>query len=182
MATSTDNVLVALTGSVLYAPTGTTLPTTAAASWNAAFLDVGYISEDGIEENFNDESKTIKAWQKGAVVRRMITGSEHTFKFKMIEQNLYGVDLFYKGSTVTGTTTATLPVKVPTTEKWAFGFDIVDGSYLMRIVVPTGEVTERGNVVYKNDEPIGREITLTAYPNSSDITAYIYTSSLSGLS
>jgi hypothetical protein len=51
-----------------------------------------------------------------------------------------------------------------------------DGSDLIRIVVPDGQVVERGDVVYKNDTPIGYQVTVTAYPDASGVKAYIYQS------
>ena len=35
-------------------------------------------------------------------------------------------------------------------------------------------MTERGDVVYKNDEAIGYEVTITCYPDQNGVKAYKY--------
>ena len=49
-------------GAVHVAPIGTTLPTTALATLNEAFLDIGYISADGISNDISRTSTSIRAW------------------------------------------------------------------------------------------------------------------------
>ncbi|MBR5285585.1 MAG: phage tail protein, partial [Clostridia bacterium] len=49
-------------GAVHWAPIGTTLPTTATETLNAAFKELGYVSEDGLTNNNSPESDTVKAW------------------------------------------------------------------------------------------------------------------------
>jgi hypothetical protein len=50
----------------------------------------------------------------------------------------------------------------------------VDGDVDIRIVIPDGQVTERGDVTYANGEAIGYDVTVTAYPDDSGVKAYIY--------
>ena len=42
--------------------------------------------------------------------------------------------------------------------------------YHRRIIIPYGEVTERGDISYKSDEMIGYEITISAYPSSDGVS------------
>jgi hypothetical protein len=186
MATNTDNVLVALTGAVYAAPMGTTLPDDTGDSWNAAFKDLGYISEDGITEAHEDDVAEIPAWQNGQIVRRMIKGTSCTYTFTVIETTKTALEIYYKGATVTGTHAsgvgpASIEIGTPQADRRAWGFDVLDGDKIVRWVVPEGEVTERGEVVYKNDEPFGYELTITAYPGDDGVHTFKYFSDLAGL-
>jgi hypothetical protein len=61
----------------------------------------------------------------------------------------------------------------------SFVIDVVDGSDLLRIYIPEGEVSEVGDVVYASGEPIGYEVTVRAYPNATlDGSAQIFSTSL----
>ena len=183
MALNSSNVLVALTGAIYVADTGTTLPTTAAGAWAAGFTDLGYLSEDGISEEPEDDTAEIKAWQNGDTVRTLITGSKLNFAFTLIETTAAGLELYYKGATVTGTGVgpAAIEIKNPTAEKHAFGFDVIDGDRLIRWTVGAGEVAERGSITYKNDEAVSFPLTITATPDADGVLATKYFSALDGL-
>ena len=44
------------------------------------------------------------------------------------------------------------------------------GGAMKRVVISAGDLKEVGEIVYKDDEPIGYEITLTALPDSNGVT------------
>ena len=186
MATVADNVLVALTGSALVAPVGTTAPVLATTAWGVGFVDLGYVSDDGIEEAHEDDTAEIPAWQRGDIVRRLITGTSAQYSLTLIETTKAALELYHKGAAVTGVHAsghgpASLNVGVPVTDKRAFGFDIIDGSKIVRMVIPSGEVTERGPITYKNDEAVSFDLTITAYPASNGVHTIKYFSDLAGL-
>lgn len=183
MPTNSENVLVALTGAVYVAPVGTTAPVDSSTAWGAEWTDVGYLSEDGIDEEHDDDSTQIKAWQNGDTVRNVITGTEATYGFMLIETTATGLGLYYKGSALTGTGTGpgSMDVTSPTVDRRAFGFDVIDGPRIVRWVVPNGEVTERQGITYKNDEPVGYGLTITAYPGADRVHTKRFWSELDGL-
>lgn len=186
MATVADNVLVALTGTAQVAPVGTTAPVLASTAWGVGWVDLGYISEDGITESHDDDTEEIRAMQRGDTVRRLITGSSASYQFTIIETTKAALELYHKGSAVTGIHAsghgpASMQVGSPVADKRAFGFDVIDGTKLIRFVIPTGEVTERGEVTYKNDEALSYELTVTAYPASNGIHTIKYFSDLAGI-
>ena len=83
MATA-ENVRVGVTGAVYFAPAGTAVPTSVSGVLNAAFVDVGYIGEDGVSESISADTNDIKAWQNGDVVRRVQTSHDYTVSFTML--------------------------------------------------------------------------------------------------
>jgi hypothetical protein len=166
-----DNVRVAVTGAVYYAATGTTLPTNATTALAAAFLanDVGYISEDGITQSISEDITDIKAWQDGAVVRKVQTGHDVTYQFSMLETASDPLNAYYGNfsSNAVEVDGSQMPRQC-----WVIQVD--DGGNDIRIVIPDGQVTERGDIVYANAEAIAYDVTITAYPDGSNNKAYIY--------
>ncbi len=170
MALDADNVRVALTGAVYVAPTATTAPVTPTASWAAGWVDLGWLDENGIAEEYADDVQAIKGWQGGATVRKLIKASDATLKFTAIETSNATLTLFHKGDTVsTSGGVSTLNVHSPSADIRAFGFDVIDGDIHTRIIVPTGEVTGRVKGPYKADQASSFEFTITCYPDASGI-------------
>lgn len=179
MSNDASKVKVAVTGAVYTGAPGTTLPTTATMALDSAFKDVGYISEDGVTETPEVDTQEIKAWQGGVVVRRVVSSSEYQYKFTMIETKKTSLELYHKGSTVVtdGATGWKLDVKGAAVDRRRFVIDVLDGADVIRIVIPDGEVTDRGEVTYVNEEEIGYEVTITAYPDSNGVVATKYSNS-----
>lgn len=170
MALDATKVRIAITGELFVAPVGSTAPTDATSALDAAWLGLGYVGEDGVTEAYDETIEEIVAWQNAAVVRSNTTESKATLKLKLIETKKRTLELYHKGSTVvTNGAEYKIDVKTPTTDLRAFVLQVVDGTKDLRIYVPTGEVTERGEIVYANGEPVGFEVTLTCYPNASNV-------------
>jgi hypothetical protein len=62
----------------------------------------------------------------------------------------------------------------------SFCFDLIQGTNHLRFWIPTGEITNQGNVTYKYDNLIEYDVTITAYPNTSGVAVkrYILTDAL----
>lgn len=177
MTTVASNVLVAVTGTVRFAPLATALPTTPVATPNVAFLDVGYISDDGVSEKIDDSTTEIKAWQNADVVRRIQTDHSLQYSFTMIETNANSLNAYYGGNYTAGVVqikSGVLPHK-----EWII--DVVDGTNLVRIVVPDGQIVARGETKYANGGAVMYPVTIECYPDASNVKAYKYlaTSSVS---
>lgn len=169
MALDATKVRVGVTGKVMFAPTGTALPTTSIATPNVAFVDVGYIGEDGVTQSIAEDSTDIKAWQDGAVVRKVQTSHDVTFTFVMIESNAASLKAYYGNYT-----SGVIQIKGDVLPHQAMLLDVIDGTHEIRVVLPDAQITERGDVVYANGEAIGYEVTVTAYPDSGGVKAYKY--------
>lgn len=171
MATTAANVRVGVTGGAYHAPLATAVPTDATAALNVAFTEVGYIGEDGITQAVSADVTDIKAWQNGDVVRKVQTSHDVTFQFSMLETNAESLKVYYNDADAT-ITAAEITGAQSGHETWVL--EVVDGNDTIRIVIPDGQVTERGDVVYKTDEAIAYDVTITAYPDSSEVKAYLY--------
>lgn len=171
MAQDLAAIVVGQTGKIYTAPVGTAMPTDVTTAWGTGWIDLATISEDGLTMSFNEDGEDIKQWG-GGVVRKLITSSETTFAFTCLESSKQVMEAFYKGA-VTGTTTTQIEIKGQVRQEMAWGFDVLDGSTHLRIMVERGELTERGDVVFKADQAAGMEFTVTAYQDENMVSAVI---------
>lgn len=164
-------------GSVYKAPAGTTLPTDAATTLASTYVSMGYISEDGVKNSVSTESANIKDWG-GTTVYTLETSKDDTFTMTFIESlNPDVLKAVHGDSNVSGSLSAGITVNVDSDEKtpavWVIDM-IMRGNIVKRIVIPAGTITDVGEVVYKKDEVVGYEVTITAVPDSSGNYHYEY--------
>lgn len=172
MAVDQTKVAVAVTGAIYRAPLGTAAPTTQATSLNVAFVELGWIGEDGVTQTLPaaGDATNITAWQNGAAVRvvRAAPTDLSTFEFTALETNKTVVES-WAGATVTQTATegSLILNTLVTRPHYSWVIDVVDGADLERIYIPDGLVTETGDRVYANAEPIGYSMTIEAQYNAT---------------
>lgn len=161
-------VKVAITGELSVGKEGTKAPTTASSSISG-MKGLGYISEDGVSETRDRSTTKLKAWQNAATVRTIVEEASLQLKTALIETNADTVGLYY-GTTVDPATGAVLIDPSVTGGRKSFCLDVIDGDDFIRTWIPSGEIVEVGEQVYKNGEPIGYEITIEAYMTDIDGT------------
>ena len=159
----------AVGGAVYRAPLGTSLPTSVNDSITG-FTCMGYISDAGLTNSNSPSTETVKAWG-GDTVLTILSEREDTFTFKLLEvMDVEVLKAVYGADNVTGTlaTGITVRANVSTAPAacWVFDMVLTDGA-LKRIVVPNANVTELGDIVYRDSEAIGYEVTITAKPGDS---------------
>ena len=180
MATNATNVTVGkpkVGGAVHFAPLGTTLPTDATTALDNTFVDLGYVSEDGLTNNNSPESDTVKAWG-GDTVLNLQTDRPDSFALTLIESmNVNVQKAIYGEDNVVVDANGNVSIKATAQDMpsgaWVFDM-ILKGGRAKRIVVPSGTISELGEITYKDDEVVGYNITITDVPDASGVYHYEY--------
>lgn len=164
MAQDASNVRVAVTGAVFKGLTTATAPTGTTGA-PTGFIDLGYISEDGVEIEMPGagDSSPIKAWQGGTTVRVIRTPSEDlpTWHFTMLETKKEAVETYF-GVTITQTATeGTFKFTNAARPYNSYIVDAIDGTELLRDYVPRGIVTDVGSHTLSNGDVTGYEVTVS---------------------
>lgn len=185
MANTASNVSVGkpqAAGGIYAGPVDTAAPTDATTALPAAIKALGYCSDDGLTNSIELETSDINAWG-GDRVLSVRTSRSESFAFTLIESLSAAVLAEVYGeanvSEVSGALTvihngAELPNRL-------YVFEILmTGNKVKRIVVPNGQVSEVGDVVYVDGDPVGYEVTLACFPDEDGNTAYEYIATVGG--
>lgn len=171
MSLKAENVRVAVTGAVYSAPKTATRPTSATSALTG-YNDHGYIGDGGVTETRDRSTNQIRAWQNGALVREVVTESSIKYQFILLETKKENIELYYGAKVAANGSIKINPAK--TGGRRMFAIDVIDDDELIRVDVPDGEVTEVGDQVYVNGDPIGYEVTVTGYAITDDVTGETY--------
>lgn len=167
-----------ITGAVYRAPLGTALPTDATTALSGAFAAMGYISDNGVTNSNSPSTQKIKAWG-GQVVLIVTTEKPDTFKLTFLEaMNPNVLETVYGSNNVNlDAINGKIAVKANADALDDYVYvieEVLKGGALKRIVIPDGELSALGDIVYKDDTAIGYEVTLDAMPNSAGDNHYEY--------
>lgn len=164
MSNVAANVRVAVTGKFCAGPTTATAPTDSSTAPDASLVDLGYISDDGVEFTppGAGDSTPLKVWQNGETVRTLRTASEDlpTWHLTLVETKLEVIELYLGVEVTQSSTDGSFEYKVTSRDHKSFILDVVDGSELIRHYIPYGVVTDLGAQTFSNGDPIGYEITI----------------------
>lgn len=164
------NVRVGIAGALWKAPPDAPLPINATSPLDASYVSLGYISDDGVTESWEDSSDDIIAWQNAVQVRSATTESKLSISLTLIEINGATLQTFHRGSVITSDLEGLgyqLDVKPVEADPSRFVLDVVDGAKLLRVSLGLAEIVERGEIMYANGQPVALPLMIRAYPDEN---------------
>lgn len=171
-------------GAIFWAPLGTTLPTSADAELDEAFVNLGYVTEDGVTISTEEESDTIKAWGPEDVIV-VQTSYGKTVNLALMETARKSVlDFVYGEDNVTENADGSL--------EWDdTGDPLPRGVFVVDTLQNNGDVTPRykrqvfgdsqfvdrsGDHTYNNSDPVSFPIVVKAFKfRAGDKDTYVKT-------
>lgn len=165
-------------GHVYRAPLGTALPTDATTALNQAFVDMGYISDDGVTNSNSPESSVVNAWG-GTPVLTIQESKEDSFALTFISaENLEVQKMVYGNTNVTGDafgTGVSVSANAKELEEASYVIEMIaKGNIAHRVVIPKAKPSEIGDIVYNDTDPVGYEVTLACAADEAGNTHYEY--------
>jgi hypothetical protein len=149
MALLKQQIFVGSTGGLAVAPVESIAPTNPTAALDAAFADLGYITEDGVTFTVDVAVEDINAWQSLSPVRRIVTGRPVSIACSLQQWNRDTVGLALGGGTwaTSGTPpnevyTYTPPAEDAALPEYVAVLSLVDGDKHHRIVLYRGNVAD----------------------------------------
>jgi len=176
MANTATNITTGkpnVSGAVYVGTIGTaTVPTDATTTLGSDFVCLGYVSEDGLQNNNEMDVSAIKAWG-GMIVYRSLNELDDNFVLTLLEsENVDVLKNVYGDKNVTesdGAITINVKADDPQEKIWVFELALRNNKK-KRIVIPDGAITSRGTITYNDSDAVGYEITVSAYPDSEGNT------------
>jgi hypothetical protein len=165
-------------GAAVYAaPLGTPLPTNATVALNAGFVDLGWVSEEGVTNAITRDVTRHKAWG-GDTVKTTQDNYTESVSFALLESSEAVLKVVYGDANVTaGGNYQSLKVEHSSLqlERKSFVIDFVDGDRVGRILVREGLVVEIGDVRYVHSGLTMYELTVDVYkPDNGDNAVVTY--------
>lgn len=186
-----DNVLELIapsprtSGSILWAPTGSTLPTTSYADLDGTtgtgFADLGFADDNGLKQRETRSTTDVFAWG-GDIVGTLQTQYDRTLMYKLLQFRntavlaasfgISNVSVVPASATHGKEIAVKLNPKLLDTRSWVF--DGTFGTTLVRIVIPIGRVVTVGEIDMTHKSYMMTDCTLKAYPDSNKNHGYMY--------
>ncbi|MFG1790365.1 hypothetical protein [Nocardia sp. NPDC049149] len=181
MASTVNNVYAAMpksSGAVFRAPMGTAGPATAIDALNAAFIDCGYIGEDGFTESNTRETEKKKAFG-GSTVKVLQTDYTATLKFAFLESTSADVLKAVFGDNNVTVDAAKGDITVKKNKKAlphnAWVIDTIDDAVgAIRTFIPNGQITAVEDIVKVHSDVIMYTVTMECFEDANGNNIYEY--------
>lgn len=156
-----------VTASLHYAPLDTKIPDGMDAYDDEKIVDLGWLDESGLTEEFNAESNSFTPWQAETPIREQTTSREFTFNFILWSASGLANALYYdvpvddmaeKGGYVEFSQGGSLPDQ----NRFKLFIDLIDGDKHRRFILPNASVSSRDGITYSKSEITGYGLTVKA--------------------
>lgn len=171
MAVDANEVVVGGDGRVFVAPAGTAVPTDLTAL-PATWINVGYLSEDGVTFTGGATVEDINAWQSFYPIRKIVTGRTGGVEFVMKQWNGENLKLAFGGGTVVTAAGKTYfaPPSPSVLDARAMVIEWNDGSETYRLVIPRGLVGGDTSTAVVRTSAADLPVSFAATPNTVQST------------
>lgn len=168
------------TGAILTGPETDAIPETIDDVVTTGLFDSGYVDEDGVTLGVDESTDTIKDWSL-TVVRTILTEFKGTVKWSHLELSTAALKNYMGDDNVTvkaatsskGTQTrAAIAGNIRPVKAWYF--QMKDGDKRALVLVPHGQVTERGEIPLAASGAIKLPVTLSTYPDKAGKNIYVF--------
>ena len=178
-----DELVIAGSGDLYFAPYGTVLPdedTAVDAALNGAFVKAGYVSEDGLTFGFNPTVEEFFAWQSRSPVRREMTGTEYMLGFTLEQWNSDNIILAFGGGSAAingaGDVLVEFLQQTDQLDEVSAVCDWNDGTKKYRLVVARATISDSVEVQLQRNELAMLPVNLrTLDPGENEREMYLIT-------
>lgn len=163
-------------GAVYVAPAGTTVPTDATTALGAAFVNLGYVSEDGLVNSVETDVEDVTAWGGDTVLSEQ-TSFRETFTVNLLETSAAALEVYYGEDNVEvdGDEITVVQNSKPLPELVVVFEVVLTGGRIKRIVVPHAKIADRsGEISYTDGDAIAYPAQFVAFPDEDGNTHIEY--------
>ncbi len=173
MAVNTNNIVVGSSGSVWVAPLDASPPTdvdTAMDTVDSDWVELGAITEAGVQLSLTTTTQDINIWQSLYPARRNVATREFSISFGLREWKSETVIYAFGGGDVdvTGGVATYSPPSPEELGEQAMVLECQDGEKQFRIYVPKGTPNELGDVTFARSDSAVLQSTFTALPTGEE--------------
>lgn len=160
-----SRIVVAGNGTVYVAGTGATAPTDATTTLSAvtphaasanSYVELGFVSENGVQVSPSQSATPIMAWQSAFPVRKIIASRGLELDFVLREFNAESIPFAFGGGSLTeyaGEKWIYVPPDPEDTDPRTLVVDWADGTRKYRLYVPNGQVTDLAQFTLSRTAP-----------------------------
>lgn len=173
------------TGAIWIAPAGTAIPSNATTALDGDFVNLGYISEDGLVDAIETDSVEIRAWGGDTVLTGQTSFAEK-FTFNMLEMNEEALSLYYGADNVSVDQDGNVAIKVNSKDLAEVRMVVemvLTAGRVKRIVVPHAKFFDRsGEINHVDGEAIMYPVQILGLPDTDGDTSKQYIASTGSVS